>query len=228
MDTISNKKALVLFSGGQDSTTCLYWAKECFDHVEALNISYGQRHKAEIKSARIICNMAKVHYEHIECTVFEDICDSALMNETENISQMHRSSDKLPASFVPGRNILFLTIAAAMAFKKDIPAIVTGVCQTDFSGYPDCRAETITKMEETLRLGMDYPFKIHTPLMNSNKKQTVVLAELLSGCMEALAFSHTCYEGQIPPCGECPACMLRAKGFKEAGIIDPLIRRTGV
>jgi len=219
------KKALVLFSGGQDSTTCLYWAKNKFDDIKTLNIDYAQRHVIETKCAqKIAIEIAKVSYQKFQTTVFQDIGDSALIQEG-NVSEKHRSSTDLPASFVPGRNILFLTIAAAIAYKHDIFDIVTGVCQTDYSGYPDCRKKTINAIEQSLSLGINTRFKIHTPLMYLTKAETVELAESLPGCMNALAYSHTCYEGQIPPCMECLACKLRAKGFKEAEIEDPLIKR---
>lgn len=218
-------KSLVLFSGGQDSTTCLFWAKANFKEVLALNIWYGQRHSIEINAAKKIARLANVHYDEIASTLFQKIGDSALLQKEESISINHRGSNNLPASFVPGRNVIFLTIAAMIAYKYQIQNIITGVCQTDYSGYPDCRASTIRSLETTLKLSMDYSFKIHTPLMHLNKKETVEMANLMPGCMEALAYSHTCYEGKVPPCGECPACKLRAKGFLEAGMPDPLIKR---
>ncbi|MEX0828602.1 MAG: 7-cyano-7-deazaguanine synthase, partial [Haliea sp.] len=128
----------------------------------------------------------------------------------------------LPNTFVPGRNIIFLTFAAALAFQKGIEHLVTGVAQTDYSGYPDCREETITALEKTINLGMETEFQIHTPLMHLSKAETVRLARDV-GALEAMADTQTCYQGKRPPCGECPACELRAKGFKEAGIRDPLI-----
>lgn len=221
---MDNNSALVLLSGGQDSTTCLYWAKQRFKQVKALNIWYGQRHEIEIEAAKKIAYLADVPYTDFKTTLFQEIGDSVLVQEGE-ISSNHRSSDKLPASFVPGRNVVFLTIAAIMAYKGGIHNVVTGVCQTDYSGYPDCRDNTIKSLQITLSLAMDYPLKIHTPLMNKTKKETVEMALGLIGCEEALSWSHTCYEGEIPPCGKCPACILRAKGFSEAGIEDPLLIR---
>ncbi len=133
----------------------------------------------------------------------------------------------MPNTFVPGRNLLFLTQAGAYAYTQGIKDIVTGVCQTDYSGYPDCRAETIRALQKSLHLGLGWPerggvFRIHTPLMFKTKAESVRLAQKW-GAMESLAHSHTCYEGSVPPCGKCPACLLRAKGFAEAGEIDPLI-----
>jgi len=218
-------KALVLLSGGQDSTTSLYWAlvSKAFPKIEALIIDYGQRHQIEIEAAKKISTLAKVPYTVLSTKLLSKIGDSALIGDGD-VSAKHRNGN-LPASFVPGRNILFLTIAAMIAYKRGIHNIIIGVCQTDYSGYPDCRAETITFMQSTLSLGMDWEFEIFTPMMWLSKKEEVILGNSFPGCMEALAFSHTCYEGQFPPCGKCPACVLRAKGFKEAGIPDPLIER---
>ncbi len=130
----------------------------------------------------------------------------------------------LPNTFVPGRNLVFITLAAAYAYQRGISEIVTGVCQTDFSGYPDCRESTMVALQAALRAGMDAPFTIHTPLMHLTKAQTVTMLRDLGG-LPLLAYSHTCYEGAVPPCGRCPACVLRAKGFAEAGIADPLQER---
>lgn len=217
-------KALVLFSGGQDSTTCLFWAKSNFKEVIALNISYGQRHQVEVESASKIASLAGVEIFQIDTDIFKCIGDSALVCPGD-IASNHRASTNLPSSFVPGRNLFFLTVAGALAYKYGIHHIVTGVCQTDYSGYPDCRDNTIKSLEVALSLGMDFPFCIHTPLMQMTKAQTVILAQSLPGCMEALAYSHTCYEGYCPPCGNCPACLLRQKGFSEANVTDPLILR---
>jgi 7-cyano-7-deazaguanine synthase len=128
----------------------------------------------------------------------------------------------LPNTFVPGRNLVFLTYAAAFAWQRKARHLVTGVAQADYSGYPDCRQETITALQLAIRLGMERNFEIHTPLMNLSKKQTVDMARAL-GALEALGMSHTCYRGMRPPCGTCPACVLRAKGFSESGIADPLL-----
>ena len=224
MSRLINQKCLILFSGGQDSTTCLYWAKTNFQEVSTLNIQYGQRHAVEIEAAKKIARLADVPYHNFSTNLFQQIGGSVLLGEGD-ISTPHKIAGNLPSSFVPGRNILFLTIAAAFAYKHQIPNIVTGVCETDYSGYPDCREETINALETTLSLGMEYPFKIHTPLMDKSKKETVEMAMRFPGCMEALAYSHTCYEGKIPPCRVCPACKLREKGFLETGISDPLIER---
>ena len=131
---------------------------------------------------------------------------------------------ELPVTFVPGRNLIFLTYAAAFAYHADIGNLVTGVAQTDYSGYPDCREETLKALEKAIQLGMEFDVKIHTPLMHLSKAETVKLAQEC-GAMEALALSHTCYRGLQPPCGACPACELRARGFAGASIKDPLILR---
>jgi 7-cyano-7-deazaguanine synthase len=200
----------------------LFWSINKGFDCEALIIDYGQRHRIEIEAAKKIAAVAQVPFQVIQTDLFKQIGDSALIGSGD-ISQNHRVGD-LPASFVPGRNILFLTIAGAVAFKKGAVNIVTGVCQTDYSGYPDCRDNTLRSVNLTLNLGMDYPFMIYTPMMWLSKKEEVELALTLPGCMEALVFSHTCYEGQFPPCEVCPACILRAKGFREAGVIDPLLK----
>ena len=198
-------------------------ASKAFSKIEALIIDYGQRHQIEIEAAKKISTLAKVPYTILSTKLLSKIGDSALLGDG-NISAKHRNGN-LPASFVPGRNILFLTIAAMIAYKKGIQNIIIGVSQEDSSGYPDCRKETIRAMQEALFEGMAWDFEIHAPFMFFTKKEEVILGNSFPGCMEALAFSHTCYEGQFPPCGECPACVLRAKGFKEAGISDPLIER---
>jgi 7-cyano-7-deazaguanine synthase len=214
-------KCMVLLSGGQDSTTSLFWAKKKFDSVETVSFDYGQRHKVELKSAAKIAGLAGVKNSVIVIKEFEAIKYSALLDAKADVSKRHSLNKDLPATFVPGRNILFLTAAAAFAYTKGISNLVIGVSQVDYSGYPDCRGEFIRSMEKSLRLGMEYPVRIFTPLIKLDKKGTVLLAKKL-GALEAMKYTHTCYEGKKPPCGKCPACLLREKGFKEAGITDPL------
>jgi 7-cyano-7-deazaguanine synthase len=214
-------KAMVLLSGGQDSTTCLFWAKKKFGAVETVSFDYGQRHKIELKSAKKIAKLAGVKNTVVSVKEYETIKNSALLDAKADVEKKHRLNKKLPATFVPGRNILFLTVAAALAYTKGINDIVIGVSQVDYSGYPDCRAEFIRSMEKSLALGMESPLKIHTPLIRLDKKQTVLLAKKI-GALKYMAYTHTCYEGKKPGCGKCPACVLRAKGFREAGIKDPL------
>lgn len=222
--------ALVLLSGGQDSTTCLFWAKTMFDKVYALSIFYGQRHEAELEAARAIADLAGVEKHHTsDFPVLSYIGDSALLNTVDKIEGSGGYADKeseggLPTSFVPGRNLLFLGIAGAWAVSLGVKDIVTGVCETDFSGYPDCRREFVDAMEKALTLAMPSgsgPIRVHTPLMYINKRETVDLARRLPGCLDALALSVTCYNGKRPGCGECPACKLRAQGFADAGVTDP-------
>jgi 7-cyano-7-deazaguanine synthase len=215
------RKALVVLSGGQDSTTCLYWALDRFGGgaVEALTFDYGQRHRIELECADRVAEYAGVPHTTLPIDTFAALGGNAL---TDASIQVEDAPDNdLPNTFVPGRNIIFLTYAAAYAWQRGIAELVTGVAQTDYSGYPDCRRETIDALEQTLNLGMERVFTIHTPLMNLSKKETVELARDLNA-LGAMALTHTCYNGQRPPCGECPACRLRAKGFLEAGVSDPL------
>lgn len=215
-----DNQALVLLSGGQDSTTCLYWALEKFYYVEALSFAYGQRHSIELDAAKTIARYAGVWHRIIELRPLGEVVESALTDPTKPIKE----TSKLPTSFVPGRNLIFLSYAAAYTYHRKIPNIVIGVNQEDYSGYPDCRKPFIDSMGEAIMFGVDLDIELLTPLMALKKMQIVELAREV-GALEALAFSHTCYEGQYPPCGECPACKLRAKGFKEAGIQDPLLER---
>lgn len=219
---MDDKKALVVLSGGQDSTTCLYWAIDRFgrDKVKTITFDYGQRHRVELECAARVAAHAGVKNDCLPIDTFSALGGDALTDAA--IAVDVAQSPGLPNTFVPGRNIIFLTFAAAFAYKRGIRHLVTGVAQTDYSGYPDCREETIKALEETLRLGMEYDVSIHTPLMHLSKKQTVEMARDLGG-LDAMALTHTCYNGERPPCGQCPACELRAKGFAEAGIEDPLL-----
>lgn len=219
------KKAVCLLSGGQDSTTALFWAKSQFKNVFALIIDYGQRHSIEIESAKKISKLANVSFKVLSLKdYFQSLTKSALLDNS-NISEKHEINSELPASFVPGRNLIFITSATILAQQMSYNNVVTGVCQTDYSGYPDCRNNTINSLQVSLNLGMDSNIEIHTPLMWLDKKETVELAISLDGCMEALKYSHTCYEGTYLPCNVCPSCKLRIKGFEEAGIFDPIYKR---
>jgi 7-cyano-7-deazaguanine synthase len=215
------EKALVVFSGGQDSTTCLHWALHHFKQVYAVFFDYGQRHVIEWESAHKIAALQKVPLKKLHISAFKEIGGNALTNKDIHIQA---SSETLPNTFVPGRNLIFLSYAASYAYTLGISQLVTGVCQTDFSGYPDCREETIRALEKTLCLGMEKELTIHTPLMYITKAESVHMAQKYSA-MESLKYSHTCYQGTFPPCGTCPSCVLRQKGFEEAGVHDPLLER---
>lgn len=219
--------ALVIFSGGQDSTTCLFWALERFASVHCLTFDYGQRHRVEIDSARRIAELASVSHEVIDMgPIFAGI--SPLTDLSKKVAK-YAGADALPGglenTFVPGRNILFLTVAANRAYVLNADNLVLGVAQEDFGGYPDCRQDFIEKMEAALSSGLGKPLKLLTPLMNLTKRETVDLAMSLPGCIDALAHSTTCYEGAVPPCLKCHSCLLRCRGFEEAGIADPLLER---
>jgi len=225
------ERALVLFSGGQDSATCLAWALKRFDHVETLGFDYGQRHRVELEvraafRADIVRGFPawapKLGEDHtLKLDALAAVSDTALTRDTEIAMQ----ADGLPNTFVPGRNLIFLTFAAALAYRRGLRHIVTGVCETDFSGYPDCRDDTIKALQVALNLGMERRFVLHTPLMWINKAETWRLAERLGGAplVDAIVEdTHTCYLGDRAHrhpwghgCGACPACELRAKGFRE-------------
>ena len=218
--------ALVVLSGGQDSTTCLYWALNRFGagHVAAVTFDYGQRHRIELDCAVQVATLAEVPHTLLPIDTFAALGGNALTDARMAVRPGVDARTCLPNTFVPGRNLIFLTFAAALAYQRGIHDLVTGVTQTDYSGYPDCRQPAIQALEQAIRLGMDYDLTIHTPLMFKTKAETVQMAREL-GALPALAWTHTCYNGQQPPCGGCPACDLRAKGFAEAGIPDPLVER---
>jgi len=217
-------KALVVLSGGQDSTTCLYWALDRYGqgNVSAITFDYGQRHRIELDCARQVAALAGVPQACLPIDTFGALGGDALTDDAVAVRNDTDPDSGLPNTFVPGRNLVFLTFAAAWAWPRGIGNLVTGVAQTDYSGYPDCREATLDSLQETLRLGMESDIVVHAPLMHLSKRETVLLAEGL-GALEAMALTHTCYNGERPPCGRCPACELRAKGFDEAGIADPLV-----
>ncbi len=211
----------MLLSGGQDSTTSLFWAKKKFKKVEAVSFDYGQRHKIELQSAKKIAKLARVKHTVIKIREFEAIKNSALLDKKIKVGGKDRINKNLPSTFVPGRNILFLAVAASLAYIKKIKNLVIGVSQVDYSGYPDCRKGFIKSMQKSLSLGMEYGIKIHTPLIYKSKKKVVLLAKSL-GILPYMKYTHTCYRGTRKPCGKCQACILREKGFKQAGIKDLL------
>jgi len=221
------RKALVVLSGGQDSTTCLFWALKHYDAVTAITFDYNQRHRVELDSARKIAALAGVPHRVVNMgPVFAGVSPlTDHSKEVEKYTDVQTLPNGLENTFVPGRNILFLTVAASQAYVDEADAMILGVSEEDFGGYPDCREDFIRKMEAALASGLDKQIKIETPLVHLNKKQTVELAQSLGGCMEAMAYSHTCYNGDVPPCGACHACLLRARGFDQAGVPDPLLVR---
>jgi 7-cyano-7-deazaguanine synthase len=228
---LRTETALVLFSGGQDSATCLAWALQRFARVEMLGFDYGQRHVVELACrANLLDGMkslradwaVKLGDSHtLAIPTLAEISDTALTRDVA----IAMGEDGLPNTFVPGRNLVFLTFAAALAYRRGIRHIIGGMCETDYSGYPDCRNETIKALQVALKLGMDKSFELHTPLMWLDKASTWKLANELGGAglVELiLERSHTCYLGERGArhewgygCGECPACVLRAKGWQE-------------
>ena len=208
-----SERAVVVFSGGQDSTTCLVWALQRFQHVEAVTFQYGQRHNLEIESARKIADKLSVPHHVLDLNLLNQLAPSALTRQEIGIQA--GDEGELPSTFVDGRNHIFLSFAAILAKQIGAKHIVTGVCETDFSGYPDCRDVFVKSLNVTLNLAMDYDFVIDTPLMWLDKKQTWALADEL-GCFELVrSETLTCYNGMIGDgCGECPACKLRNRGLQ--------------
>lgn len=176
----------------------------------------------ELSAASQICQQAGVQQVVLPVDTFRALGGNSLTDPSHNLAGLGKGD--LPDTFVPGRNLVFLTYAAAYAWRQGIVDLVTGVCETDYSGYPDCREGTMQALQQTLSLGMESPFQIHTPLMHLSKAQSIFLARDV-GAWNALAYTHTCYQGVFPPCGACPACLLRARGFAEAGLEDPLVTR---
>jgi len=233
---LNSDTALVLFSGGQDSTTCLAWALDRFSHVETIGFDYRQRHAVELDCRQRICDEVKARFpkwekrlgdDHkIDLGVLGSISDTALTRDVE----IQMLDNKLPSTFVPGRNILFLTFAACVAYRRGLKHIIGGMCETDYSGYPDCRDDTIKSLQTTLNLGMESRFVLHTPLMWIDKAQTWALANDLGGKVLTdliIEQTHTCYHGDRTHrhdwgygCGKCPACELRAEGFRRYRLPD--------
>lgn len=213
---MDSNKALVVFSGGQDSTTCLFWAKKNFKEVHAITFLYGQRHKIEVEMARKIAAKAGVPITVREVNFIGEISSGCSLIDTAVKMDPVKPEKTMPNTFVPGRNLFFLSIAAVHAREIGAKNIITGVSQTDFSGYPDCRDSFIRSLNVTINLAMDEQFLIHTPLMWLNKAQTWKLADELGVFDLVRNETLTCYNG-IPGdgCGNCPACELRMKGLQE-------------
>jgi len=227
---LQDRKALVLFSGGQDSTTCLAWALSRYSHVETLGFDYGQRHQVEMTARQTVLARVRATWpawaerlgpDHtLDLAVLGQVSDTALTRDTEIALQ----ANGLPNTFVPGRNLVFLTMAAALGYRRGLDVLVGGMCETDFSGYPDCRDDTIKALQVAVSLGMGQRYTFETPLMWLDKAQTWQLAQDLGGdalVQLIIEDSHTCYHGVRGEqhawghgCGACPACELRKKGHE--------------
>ena len=240
--------AVVLFSGGQDSTVCLAWALQRYEHVETIGFDYGQRHAVELQQRPIVLGELRRRFPAWAARLGDDrVLDLGVLGQISSTAltearDIEMQADGLPNTFVPGRNLLFLTLAACLGYRRGIDVLVGGMCETDFSGYPDCRDQTLRSQQATLSLGLDRPVTIETPLMWLDKAATWALAESLGG--EALVelvleHTHTCYLGERGQrhawgygCGSCPACALRSAGFerwREAispGAAPPAARHT--
>lgn len=215
MKDYKEQDALVLFSGGQDSTTCLYWAKQHFRNVHALCFTYGQRHSQEVENARRIAEMAGTPFQILDAGIISRLAPNSLTDFSMQMDEV-QPAGSYPNTFVPGRNLLFLTFAATIAYAKGIKHLVTGVSEADYSGYPDCRDTFIRSANATLNLAMDKQFVIHTPLMWRNKKEVWRLADDLGVFDIVKNETLTCYNGILAEgCGHCPACKLRNKGLQE-------------
>lgn len=209
---LNNNKALVVFSGGQDSTTCVFHALNQYDSVELVTFNYGQRHALEIDVAKNIANDLGLKHHILDMSLLSQLSPNALTDHTMAIE----SDTSVPNTFVPARNLLFMSFAAALAYQIEARHIITGVCETDFSGYPDCRDNFIKSLNLTINLSMDMNFEIHTPLMWLDKKETWALADALGRLDYIRNRTLTCYEGIIGDgCGECPSCKLRKNGLDQ-------------
>ncbi|EZX22168.1 7-cyano-7-deazaguanine synthase [Staphylococcus aureus C0673] len=212
-ERLKNEKAVVVFSGGQDSTTCLFYAKEHFKEVELVTFQYGQRHDLEIKVAEDIAKEQGLKHHILDMSLLSQLSPNAL---TDHSMQIENDENGIPNTFVPARNLLFLSFAGALAYQIGAKHIITGVCETDFSGYPDCRDSFIKSMNLSLNLSMDKDFVIHTPLMWLNKKETWALSDQLGALDYVREKTLTCYNGVMSDgCGECPACKLRKQGLDQ-------------
>lgn len=221
--------ALVLFSGGQDSTTCLAWALEHFAYVETVGFDYGQRHHVELQARQAVLAALRAHFPHwrerlgqdhmLDLSILGQLSDTALTSDTA----IAMTAAGLPNTFVPGRNLLFFQLAAALGYRRSLHTLVGGMCETDFSGYPDCRDDTLKALQVAVSLGMGQRFTFETPLMWLDKAQTWQMAEDLGGPSLVgiiIEQSHTCYHGERGTlhtwgygCGACPACSLRQAGY---------------
>jgi 7-cyano-7-deazaguanine synthase len=214
--------AVVVLSGGQDSVTCLGIAREHHETVIAVSFRYGQKHATELAQAALLCERHGIEHIVVALDFLGELVTSALTTPDGDTTQPHAYKPGLPASFVPNRNALFLTVAHAIAQEKKACYVYTGVCQTDYSGYPDCREGFISALEEALNTGYETDIRIITPIMHLTKAETFGLADELGILDEVIEDSHTCYNGDREHrhdwgygCGECPACVVRARGYAE-------------
>ena len=210
---MNKEKAVVVFSGGQDSTTCLFWAKKRYKEVIAVSFDYGQKHSLELECAKDICKKYDVEHHIMDLNLLNQLAPNSLTRVDIKVDKK-KEEDNLPNSFVDGRNMLFLTFVAVFAKQRGINTIITGVSQSDFSGYPDCRDVFIKSLNLTLNLAMDYQFEVLTPLMWIDKAETWKLADDLGVLDIVKNETLTCYNGiKGNGCGECPACTLRKNGY---------------
>ena len=212
-ELINKEKAVVVFSGGQDSTTCLFWAKKKYKEVIAVSFDYGQKHKLELECAKDLCKKYEVEHHILDMGLLNQLAPNSLTRVDIDVDK-ETPDDALPNTFVDGRNLLFLTFAAVFAKQRGVTNIITGVSQSDFSGYPDCRDVFIKSLNVTLNLSMDYQFVIETPIMWIDKAETWKMADDL-GVLDIIKNETlTCYNGiKGNGCGECPACKLRKNGY---------------
>ena len=215
LNTRNKEAAVVVFSGGQDSTTCLLWARQRYKEVIAVSFDYGQRHKAELLCAKEITDELNVEWHVMDMSLLNQLAPNSLTRQDIEVEE-NAPKDGVPNSVVDGRNMLFLTFAAVFAKQRGITDIITGVSQSDFSGYPDCRDVFIKSLNTTLNLAIDYTFCIETPLMWIDKADTWKLADDLNGLSLVREKTLTCYNGvKGDGCGNCPSCKLRRKGYEE-------------
>jgi len=214
-------RALVIFSGGQDSTTCLAWAQNRYSEVEAITFFYGQKHEIEIEQSTKICNALNVPQRLVDISFYKSMVHSVLTGDAGEMGDQHQDNANLPASFVPNRNALFILLSHSFAQYHKADALVAGLCQTDYSGYPDCREPFAREIIHALNLGSDQEITLETPLMHLTKAETFALADAEGVLQLVLEESHTCYMGSAEKnewgrgCGTCPACELRKKGYYE-------------
>jgi 7-cyano-7-deazaguanine synthase len=210
------RKAVIVFSGGQDSTTCLIHALPRYDEIHCITFDYGQRHRAEIEVAQQLAKQlgVKVH-KVLDASLLNELAISSLTRDNIPVSSTSKTGENLPSTFVPGRNILFLTLASIYAYQVQAHTVITGVCETDYSGYPDCRHEFIKALNNAIVLGMEYKLQLETPLMWLTKAETWALADYHNKLYLVRDYTLTCYNGIIGTgCRNCDACTLRAKGLR--------------